>query len=319
MFCMPLDFPDSPATPDSLRWKPVVRGYIEGTEILTEYGFINLDLLYSDKYLGDVIPFRGSKYNEPGFAVKELEWGQWVPNDKFPRVASVDMDTGQVVFVRPSRFVYYKYDNRIVWFKAKGVNIMTTLFTDMWLKARYSRLWKFTLSDDVVRNRAKSFYYFMLDKFNVDMYGEYKPSLNRDGVDNNATLYSDIYCNLDSPISIKPVKHVSRQRIWNLFNLDYFKDGKKVKIDRQKTDVNVYNLDVYPHHNLIVRRARKDDNPRTPWVGNPIVVGDGYDKSLIRIESVYADKSVGKAAESYTTLRPDWKTLNPNTDSYDKE
>jgi hypothetical protein len=309
--------PVVPATPDSGRWKPVQRAYPEETEILTEDGWVNIASLYSGELLGDEIPFIGNGRKQPGFAPHDLMWGQWATREKFPRMGSVNPVTGEVVFVRPSRFIYYNYSGRLAHIKMKGVDFLSTLFADLWLKPKYARAWKFVIADDTIRNNHSSANYFLLNKWSVDMYGWFDPSpymTNRVSLDTVGVgdkvegVGSSIKCLIDVPITMYPKKHAKRERVWNFFNYSHVgPDGVKVIVDRVRTEVACFNVDIAPYHNLIIRRARKDDNPRTLWIGSPVVVGDGSDKSLLRVEGT---KGAAMGGGSYSILRPDYKTLN---------
>jgi hypothetical protein len=309
--------PTAPVTPDSGRWKPVQRGFPERTEVLTEFGWIDFASFYSSDFLGEAISFKGNGRNTPGYVPKDLEWGQWRTLDSFPRLASVNPSTGDVVFIRPKRFIYYLYNGRLFHLKMKGVDLLSTLHADLWLKPKYGRSWKFVLADDTVRNIHGSANYMLLNKFNRDMYGMWSPerdvtndvllpSVNGSSIE---ALQSDIKCFLDAPIIVYPKKHVKRRRIWDFFFYES-KDaeGRVVKADRVRVDVPCFNVDIAPYHNLIVRRGRKDDNPRTLWVGGPVVVGDGLDKSELRVAGVLGASANG--GSSYSPLRPDFRSIS---------
>lgn len=290
--------PDAPVGADSGRWKPVVRGFVEGTEVLTEAGWVDFRVLYSADYLSEPVPFVGNGLNAPGWGVKDLRWGQWKTGAGFPRVGTVDPSTGKVMFVYPSRFMFYEYEGRLVHVKMKGVDFLCSLFTDLWLKPKYGRSWKFVLADDVVRNVHSNVNYQLLNKFNVDMYGFWSPTdagvlgepvmLPVVGGGSVEGVSSSIVSYVGSPIVVYPKKHVKRRRVWDFFDYDTVDPvtGERVKVDRVRVDVPVFNMVVPPFHNIIVRRGRADDNPRTLWVGGPVVVGDGLDKSLLRVAAV---------------------------------
>lgn len=308
--------PVAPATPDSGRWKPVQRGYPEGTEVLTELGWVSFDALYSQEYLSEAVPFVGNGRALPGFAPKDLQWGQWAVNGVFPRLATVNPVSGDIVFVRPSKFIYYLYDGRLAHVKMKGVDILSTLFTDLWLKPKYGRTWKFVLADDVIRNNHSSANYMMINKFSHDMYGWWSPerellgevALPVVGVGEPVPgVASTLKAFVESPITVYPRKHAKRERVWSFYEYVSFTDsGERVVADRVRTEVPCFNVDIAPYHNLIIRRGRKDDNPRTLWVGGPVVVGDGSDKSVLRVEGT---RGAALGGGSYSILRPDYRTL----------
>lgn len=308
--------PVAPVGADSGRWKPVQRAFPEGVELLTEFGWVPFSVFYNDRFLGAPVPFKGNKRGVPGFGVKDLVWGQWECSQEFPRVGSVDPSTGDVVFVRPSRFTFFQYEGRLVHVKLRGVDMLTTAFADWWLKPKYGRGWRFVLGDDVVRNTQGN--YQLLNKFNVDMYGEWSPQEYLGGaVDLRGSvssgrldaLGSELKVFVDSPIVFFPRKSVRRKRVWDLFGFDVVdpETGRKVEVDRVRVDVPSFNVIVEPFHNVIVRRGRKDDNPRTLWVGGPVVFGDGLDKSELRVAGVLGGKDA--LGGSYGDLRPDFRVV----------
>ncbi len=293
--------PDVPVTPDSGRWKPVVRGFSEGVEVLTSSGWVSLQYLMGAGVLGGRVPFTGNGYKVGAVTPKSVEFGQWVTGDGFPLVGSVDPVTGGVLFVKPSLFQWFRYDGWLVHVKGRGVDFLCSLFADLWVHPRYGRGFKFVPAGDIVRNRVSAAKYGVLNKFVVgdslvDMYGEYSPeSVLGGSVDGLVGLGGEVIdgvssglkVNLERPFNLIPKSHVSRVRVWDRYNFDERDEfGRLVKVDRIRGDVGVFNLVVPPFHNLIVRWGRKDDNPRTPWVGGPVVVGDGLDKSLLRVDGV---------------------------------
>lgn len=309
--------PDAPTAPDSGRWKPVQRAYPEGTEVLTELGWLPFASLYNSDYLGQPIPFIGNGRALPGYTPKELQWGQWATLEAFPSLGTVNPVTGEIVFIQPSRFIYYNYEGRLAHIKMKGVDILSTLFADLWLKPKYGRNWKFVLGDDVIRNNHPSANYLMINKYNRDMYGYYNPASDITGetllpvIGNGQpvkALTSDLIAYINSPITLYPKKHSKRERVWSFYNHNYVSEsGEYVNVDRLRTEVSCFNVDIAPYHNLIIRRGRVNENPRTLWVGGPVVVGDGSDKSLLRVNSIIGGATGGG---SYSILRPDYRNLS---------
>lgn len=266
-----------PAIPDARRQKPVTRAFPEGTEVLTEHGFYLFeDLLNDDLFEGEVE--HAGKGLPQSWKTDDLPYTLYKPGANFPRVASVDPKTGAVVYATPTLFRSFVYDGFLSQIKMKGVDILTTRYADLLLKGKYAREWSFTLADNVSRHKASGSNYLLLDKFNQDLYGEYEP---REG----------LRVRLDAPITLYPMKHAVWRKVDDLFPL-YAVDaaGHRQKIDRTRTEINVYNVDIEPHHTLIIRRGRKNNNPRTPWIGNPVVVGDGSDKSVARFQKLLALK-----------------------------
>jgi hypothetical protein len=268
-----------PTVPDRGRWKPVVRAFPEDTEVLTEHGFLPLRDLHNMSLLGDEVLFNGNTNALPMIPMKDQEFQQWAVADDFPLIGTVDPVSGVVSYVKASMFMMYNYTDKLIHIKAKGVDILSSRFADFFLKPKYSRGFKFVLADNVGLNKDTSATFFLLDKYNQDLYGEYVP---REG----------LAASLTSPITLYPGKHVTFKNIWDFFKYSARDaSGKTVAVDRVRTEVTCYSLDVAPYHTLVIRRGRKNNNPRTLWVGSPVVVGDGSDKSLIRINAI---KKVGK-------------------------
>lgn len=301
--------PVAPTYPDSGRWKPVERGFPEDFQVLTHIGWVRFENLYNMELLTGSIPFVGNGYGAPGFPMKENLFGQWETGEKFPLVATVNPTTGEVFFVKPTQFNFFEYTGKLLLIKLKGVEILSTLFTDFWVLPRYARGWKFTLGDDMLRaGIATSVKYGLLNKFNVDMYGIWSPEdLLTSWVDmgnKNPLLGSTITCDIEHPIRVYPRKQLSRERIWNHYQeVNTGVDGKQYAVDHMKTSVNVFNMVVPPYHNFIIRRDRKNTNPRTKWIGGPVVVGDGLDKSELKVARV-----LGLNSGSYSILRPDYRS-----------
>lgn len=245
-------------------------------EVLTEHGFMLFRDLHNMSLLGDELPFAGSRNVAPTFEMKPLDWVQWATGEDFPALATMDPASGAVTYVKPTRFMMFRYTGKLIHFKAKGVSVFSTMFADVFVKPRYGRQYKFVLADEVLGDRTSSSSYFILQRFSHELYGEYVPQ-------------TGLSVLLASPLTLRPKAHVSYKKIWDVFKYEVRDaSGRKVAVDRVRTEVDVYNVDIAPYHNLIVRLARKDENVRTPWVGSPVVVGDGSDKSLIRIAAVRA-------------------------------
>lgn len=267
-----------PVAPDRARWKPVVRAYPENMEVLTEHGFLSFDDLFNMSLLGEYVPFNGSDNPLPGIPMNDLEWGQWEANSDFPLIGTVDASSGVLSYVKPDLFQMFVYEDELVHVKMKGVDVLCTVFSDLWLKAKYGRGFKFVLADNVALNKAESSVHYLVDKFNVSMYGDYEP-------------VEGVHASLDSPITLKPAKHVKYSPIGRVFKRRVKQsgaDGVERLVSVPAESVRCFNV-VMPSgssHTIVVRRARKDNNPRTPWVGNPVVVGDGSDKSVARVNAI---------------------------------
>lgn len=272
----------APVYPDSARKRVVPRGYTLGHEILTEWGFVRFDSLYTEEYLGEAIKFVPT-VDYGGSEAKEIVYGHWRTNENFPAVATVNMVTGRVEYVRPSVFMFYEYRDKVVRLKGKGIHLECARWTDVMVKPRYGRGWRFQLADDITRNTQPTFYYGIVDKFSESLYGEYDPQ-------------PGLVADLGKPFHVTP-KHAERRLVPTAFQ---WADGTP------RVEVPVFNVDTGEgsNHTVVVRLGRANDLPRTPWVGNPVVVGDGSDKSLMRIDSV---KKGSHAGGSYSKVHPGFR------------
>lgn len=303
--------PEAPVAPDVMRFKPVFRGVPEDYEFLTEQGWIRFDTVLNSDALGVEVPWVGNQGQTPGYGVNSWRGGVFQVKPGFPRVASVDPSSGSVVFSPIQFFQWFDFDRRLVRLKMKGVDLMVHPHTDLWLHPRYGRGWRYVVAEDVARMmKVPQMKYGLLNKTSHDLYGEVslesvisEPTTLPvfDGSEVNV-LSSSLSFDLEHPIRLSPNKHVSRVKIPDNYvhsELDEW-GRRKVVSDEERTVVRVCNFVVRPFHNLIVRRGRKDENPRTPWVGGPVVIGDSLDKSLLRIGGVLN--------EDYRSLHPEWRT-----------
>jgi hypothetical protein len=264
-----------PVKADGARWKPVVRAFPENMEVLTEHGFMKFSDLCNTSLLGAELPFEGSKNAAPFLPMTQMDWNQWATGSDFPLLATVDPVSGSVSYVKPERLLKFSYTGKLVHVKAKGLDFYSTLFADLFVRPLYGRGFKFVLADNVFRDRSSSSSYAFTNKFNQDLYGEYVP-------------LEGLKALMGNPITVRPLKHVRLKKIWEVFAymVRDSQSARMVKADRARTEVDCFNVVVGPHHNIIVRLARKDNNPRTLWVGSPVVVGDALDKSIVRVAAV---------------------------------
>lgn len=306
---------------DAGRWSPIPRGYPEGMEILTEYGFIDFRLLFNAEYLGEPVPFVLDKPAVLKTLNGDIEWGQWKCNNNFPRVASVNPYTGDVDFARPVRFSYWNYRGRIVHIKGRSIDFLATMEADIWLKARYVRGWKFIPARRMVEQRRYKTHFFINNKYNENLYGDYVPHTLREAnqsevlefgynAEYRGLMKSELRPRFKYPYPIYPEKHTRGRLIKHVY--DYYQldnEGNKVYAALERKEVPAYNLDVPPHHLIIVRRGKTKNNATAIPLGSPCVVGDGIDKSLIRLLALSKGAKISSLDESYSDFRPDYKYL----------
>lgn len=303
----------TPAVPDSMRFRPLFRGVSEDFEFLSEQGWLRFDDVMSwEGFLVREIPFEGRQTTPPVNGFRGWEGGVFEVADGFPRVASMDPSDGTVVFSPVKFFQWYRYDERLIRVKMKGVDLIVHPFTDLWLHPKYGRSWRFVNASDLAKLRKVTQSKFgLINKLSHDLYGDVDvsgllgeefllPSFDGSHV---KVRGSALRFDVDSPIRMLPSRHVSAVHVKDeFFESDFDEYGRRV-VDKGSPaeSVRVCNFIVPPFHNIIVRRGRKDDNPRTLWVGGPVAVGDGLDKSLLRVGGV--------ANREYRALHPEWKNM----------
>lgn len=284
-----------PGVPDELKWQPVMRGYPEDVEVLTEVGWV----LFSNLYRAGVSGLAGggnplfdneidwsrehkplrenwaankSKHQQPYEYAhhNEIDFTKWGVGSRFPKVATLTPDHvsrggvqhGRIMFQRPAfatRFLYH--DLQLVHLKRRGVDILLPRFTDVLVKNKFQSQWVFSVADDfcVVKKVAGS---------HKSMVNRYSPS---------GVLYGDVDAQkvvslaengelkalMTDEFPVKMMsggKHSNRVRIWDGYPYPPVRDsenGRYVKNPMLRNSVECYNL-VLPagsSHTLIVRRA----------------------------------------------------------------
>lgn len=304
----------TPSLPDNMRHRPVFRGVTEDHEVLTEQGWVRFDtILESGRALGDEIPFIPRQTTVPKFGVRGWEGGVFALADGFPRVATMDPATGRIFFTQPSQFMWYEQPKTVARIKMKGVDLFMHPHTDLWVRPHYGRGWRYASALDVVKlNRVPQSRFGLLNKFSHDLYGDVDvdgllgdelvlPSFDGSYVE---VLSSSLSVDVLSPIRMFPKKHASLVSVSDHFGwmeMDDFGRMSPISGEARET-IRVCNFVAAPFHNIVVRRGRKDVNPRTPWIGGPTIVGDGVDKSLLRVGGVMSAE--------YRRLHPEWRSMS---------
>jgi len=317
-----------PRVPDDLKWAPVMRGFPEETEVLTDVGWLTWEkLFYAGRngtrtnpeplfgeeidFLSTLIPVQENRsanqskhQKKHAFGnVNKIDYTRWAVKSDFPRLATLSKEalffshTGnaRITFVRPEFAYRFMYDNhQMVHFKKRGVDMMVPRYTDVFMKARFQNLWNFTVADDFcVNSKVETTYRSIVNKYEPReaLYGD---------VDVDALLHSSASGELYAMTGEHHPKRINgggkdaaRKRIWDLFEYPAVYDEvtkRYVTPERERTSVECFNV-VFgkgTSHTLIVRRERKTKMGarKGEWVGEPIVMGDGYDKSQIRIDKL---------------------------------
>lgn len=247
-----------------------------------------------------------------------------------PRVATVVTDpdglrnsegdivagAGEVVFVRPTRFTASDELKKLVQVTAKGVKLFASMYSDFWVHPKYGRQWRWFTGDDSVRygTAGSAGRLGLLNKFNTDLYGAWVPPVGFFGEPGLVSMVGEeskvelvrsrLECDMEHPIRVLPRKSFHRVRTHQHFDYHgYDSTGRRVVADVERTKVPVFGFTVPGTHNLVVRQGRADRNPRTPYPGGPLVVGDWSNKRL----NYYAQKREAVKAGK----RADWREQPP--------
>jgi hypothetical protein len=303
-----------PGVPDSEKWNPIMRGYTEDTEVLTEIGWISFSTLYKAGVNG---PANGT----PPLFRREIDWKQehrplrenwadnktkhqklynglstpnqidftkWSVGDRFPRVATLTPDHmkpgvqhGTIVFERPefaTRFTYSDY--QLIHIKRRGVDILLPRFTDILVKPKFQKAWGWTVADSLCSVRkVKGAFHSIVNRYSPTgvLYGDVDGDRILELAEGRTlkALMTDEY-----PTKIASSEQAQRVRIWDAY------PGNTIK-----NSVECFNLVLTAgsSHTLIVRRkgeTTRGEKPVTTWTGFPLLVGDGYDKSSIVIDKL---------------------------------
>lgn len=322
-----------PGVPDELKWQPVMRGFPEDVEVLTEVGWVLFSNLYRAGVQGTLRDSKPLFIEEVDWSLEhkplredwvsnktkfqadydfaspnEIDYTKWVVGDRFPRVATLSADHviksrtqhGGIVFERPQFASRFAYSNlQLVHLKRRGVDIALPRYTDVFVKSKHQSHWGFSVADDFcVIRKIEAAYKSMVNRYSPSgvLYGDadMKKVLELAGDGSLRALLNDEF-----PVKMLSAgKHANRVRIWDAYPYAPVRDsvsGKYEKNPLLRNSVECYNL-VLPagsSHTLIVRRAGHTvdgEKPQTIWTGFPLVMGDGYDKSLIpsdRVQGFY--------------------------------
>lgn len=282
-----------PGVPDELKWQPVMRGFPEDVEVLTEVGWVLLSNLYragvhglsdgADPLFGKEVDWRQehkplrenwaatkTKHQLPyGFAnPNQIDYTKWSVGSRFPRVATLTADHmnsgvqhGQMTFVRPefaTRFLYH--DLQLVHLKRRGMDMFLPRFTDVLVKNKFQSRWVFDVADSFCTvGKVSHVYKNMVNRYSPAgvLYGDVDASTVVSLADKGElrALMTDEY-----PVKVMyGGKHSKLARIWEGYPYPPVRDsasGKYVKNPMLRNSVECYNL-VLPagsSHTLIVRR-----------------------------------------------------------------
>jgi hypothetical protein len=284
-----------PGVPDELKWQPVMRGFPEDVEVLTEVGWVLLSNLYragvngltggsgplfdneidwtqEHKPLRENWAANKTKHQLPyQFAnPNQIDFTKWSVGSRFPRVATLSPDHvinggvqhGHIIFERPvsaTRFLYQ--DLQLVHLKRRGVDLLLPRFTDVLVKNKFQSQWVFSVADDfcVVR-KVSGTYKSMVNRYSPSgvLYGDVDAEkvVELSGSGELKALMTDEF-----PVKMMSGgKHSNRVRIWDGYPYPPVRDsenGRYVKNPMLRNSIECYNLvlPVGSSHTLIVRRA----------------------------------------------------------------
>lgn len=293
-----------PGVPDEMKWQPVLRGFPEDVEVLTEYGWVLMSNLYRAGLYGtqgDASPLfsaekdwreehrplregwseNKTKHQLPyDFAHhNEVDFTKWVVGSRFPRLATLTPDHvvkhraqhGAVVFVRPDFATRFTYQNlQLVHFKRRGLDLAVPRFTDVLIRNPLQNHWLFTVADDFcVSRKTENLYKSMVNRYSPSgvLYGDVDAKWLRelsDGGQLKALMLNK------SPVRVMmDNSQVNRERIWDVYPFPPVRDaisGKYKANPTRRTSIECFNF-VLPKgssHTLIVRRVGKQVDGEKP-------------------------------------------------------
>lgn len=319
-----------PGVPDELKWAPVLRGFPVGCEVLTDRGWLSFESLWewgleSGGLSGEAVdwrlehkPLRENWLRNKSRFQRKFEFGGLRDVDfekrsvggSFPRLASLRGEhlvrgrglSGGLEWVRPvfaTRFVYEGF--HLVRVKRRGVDLVLPRFTDVFARGRYQGRWGFRVVDDftVVRD-VNRFWWSMVNRFSPAgvLYGDVVGERLRGVVAGVESGSVRALLGREDVVRVlaggRQAKHVTIDSVFGGGRVR----GETGRFERDSSVVSsvVCHNFVLPRgssHTLIVRREGRKvggEMPHVEWVGYPVVVGDGYDKSLIpadKLEGFY--------------------------------
>lgn len=322
---------ERPGVPDELKWAPVLRGFPEDVEVLSEWGWVPFRVLWEGGLFGvsgvgeGVGLFEGEvdwrlehKPLREGWGenrskhmrlysfsdVRVPDYAKWRVGGLFPRVVCLDSShvvgsrggSGGLVLVRPEFMTRFSYGGvSLVHVKRRGVDLVVPRFTDLWVRNRFQSRFGFGVADGFVQDvRGGGFWKGMVNRFEPKGFlggfpsGEEVVRLVESG-GLSALVRGDF------PVKVGVGNgDVRRVEVGDVYRFPPVRDevsGRFSVSPVRRESVECFNL-VLPagsSHTLVVRReGRKVEGefPRWEWVGFPVVVGDGYDKSRVDVDRV---------------------------------
>jgi hypothetical protein len=293
-----------PGVPDELKWQPVLRGFPDDVEVLTEYGWVLMSNLYRAGMYGtrsnatplfreeknwkeEHKPLRENwagnktKFQQPyQFAnANQVDFTKWYTGESFPRLATLTADHvvknraqhGTIVFERPQFATRFTYQNlQLVHLKRRGVDLAVPRFTDILVKNPFQSHWSFAVADDFCAvRRTGSTYKMMVNRFSPSgsLYGDVDVRNMLELVQSHdlKALMGEKY-----PVKIMSGnKQANRERIWEVYPYDKVRDtetGQYVTNPLQRNSIECFNfiLPAGSSHTLIVRRAGKKVDGEKP-------------------------------------------------------
>lgn len=284
-----------PGVSDEMKWQPVMRGFPEDVEVLTEVGWVLMGNLYRAGVQGlsngsnplfereidwrtEHKPLRENwaatrskhelayEYANPN----QIDFTKWSVGNRFPKVATLTSDHmtpgtqhGRITFQRPEfaiRFLYH--DLQLVHLKRRGVDMLLPRFTDILVKNKFQSQWVFSVADDfcVVRKGVAGAYKSMVNRYSPA--GVFYGDVDAEQIVQLSSS-GELNALMKDEFPVKMVtggKHASRVRIWDGYPYPPIRDavsGKYVKNPMLRNSMECYNLSlpVGSSHTLIVRRA----------------------------------------------------------------
>ncbi len=247
-----------------------VKGFTSDTEVLTSRGWLLFEDLYevllNEKYLWDkFVVARDAFGGGAGGDVFDPILVATVAPYRFDEVRRERLfDSGEVFFTQPTVFHHWVFNRLLVRVKLRGIDVRMSQYADVVGKRKFRGEYSFIDGNTLYENQYEEYFYLLLNRFSKAIGENYNPKLFGEklvGYKPREFVRAKFHV-MGRGAEVYPTEYVTRYS-------GYVGD--------------VYNVSVPPYNTLIVRKMRErtgsGDLSERPWVGKPIVVGDGSVKT----------------------------------------
>ena len=253
-----------------------VKGFTSDTEVLTSRGWMLFEDLYevllNEKYLWDKFVVARDAYRDAGSLDALVRDSVFDPilvatvspysfdEEKRERL----FDSGEVFFTQPTAFHHWVFNRLLVRVKLRGIDVRMSQYADVVGKRKFRSEYSFIDGNTLYENQYEEYFYLLLNKFSKAIGENYNPKLfgeKLEGYQPREFVRANFHVT-GRGAEVYPTEYVTRYS-------GYVGD--------------IYNVSVPPYNTVIVRKMRErtltGDLSERPWVGKPIVVGDGSVKT----------------------------------------